>query len=146
MEQQQGRDDGWLVEEERVYSIVGGFFDSFQGLGFGFMEPLCAEALARELIARGHRVQREVSVQVLYKGKPLGWQRLDFIVDDVIVIEIKATAHLHPNASRQLFNYLRATGLQVGLLLHYGEKPRFYRVYCKPEGERGSRNPEREKQ
>lgn len=133
MEQQQGRDEGWLVEEKRVFSIVGGFFESYKGLGFGFLEPLCAEALARELADRGHRVQREVAVQVLYKGKPLGWQRLDFIVDDVIVVEIKATAHLHPNASRQLFNYLRATGLQVGLLFHYGEKPRFFRVYCKPE-------------
>ena len=133
MEQQQGRDEGWLVEEKRVFSIVGGFYESHKGLGFGFLEPLCAEALERELIDRGHRVQREVAVQVLYKGKPLGWQRLDFIVDDAIVIEIKATAHLHPNASRQLFNYLRATGLQVGLLFHYGEKPRFFRVYCKPE-------------
>jgi GxxExxY protein len=127
------RQDGWLVEEKRVHSIVGGFYTSYTNLGRGFREPVYCAALVVELLARGHRVQRECGVQVICRGKPLIWQRMDFVVDDRIILEVKATPHLPPDATRQLFNYLRATGLQVGLLLHYGLKPRFYRVFCKAE-------------
>ncbi len=125
--------DGWLVEEERVHSIVGAFYDSFNHLGKGFREPVYCAGLEVELLKRGHLVQRECGVQIVYRGKPLIWQRMDFVVDDRIIIEVKATVHLSNDATRQLFNYLRATNLQVGLLLHYGEKPRFFRVFCKPE-------------
>ena len=131
------REEGWLVEEKRVHSIVGGFYDSFNNLGRGFREEVYAAALERELLERGHLIQRECRVQVVYRGKPLIWQRMDFVVDDRIILEVKATPHLPPDATRQLFNYLKATNLQVGLLLHYGLKPRFYRVFCKPENDGG---------
>jgi GxxExxY protein len=86
--------------------------------------------LERELRKRGHRVVRELSVRVAYKGEELGAQRLDMVVDDVLVIEAKSTHTLHPSASRQLYNYLRATNLELGLLLHFGPRPQFYRVFC----------------
>ncbi|MFI5242576.1 MAG: GxxExxY protein [Gemmatimonadales bacterium] len=78
----------------------------------------------------GHRVDREVSVMVYYRGEPLAEQTLDMIVDEKLVLETKATELLHPNASLQLFSYLCATNLEVGLLLHFGRKPKFYRVIC----------------
>lgn len=87
-------------------------------------------ALERELRRRGHKVARELSVRVRYKGEELGAQRLDMVVDDVLVIEGKSTQALHPSATRQLYNYLRATNLELGLLLHFGPKPQFYRVIC----------------
>jgi GxxExxY protein len=118
--------------ETRVHSVVGGFYDSYNVMGFGFREELCCRALARELTARGHLVQREFNVQVMYKGEPLGLQRVDFLVDTDIVLEVKATYALPPDAKRQLYNYLRATNLTTGILFHYGPKPRFYRVSLPP--------------
>ena len=63
----------------------------------------------------------------MYKGEPIGWQRLDMVVDDLLIIEAKATRQLHESAERQLNTYLRATNLEVGLLLHFGPEPRFFR-------------------
>jgi GxxExxY protein len=78
-------------------------------------------------------VAREVCVTVSYKGEELTTQRLDMIVDDKLVVETKATAELHKIAPRQVYNYLRATNLEVGLLLHFGPEPAFYRLaYSNP--------------
>jgi GxxExxY protein len=71
------REEGWLVEEKRVHSIVGAFYDSFNHLGRGFREQVYGTALESELKQRGHRIQRECSVQIVYRGKPLIWQRMD---------------------------------------------------------------------
>ncbi len=119
-----------LVQENLSYSVIGAFFDVYNTLGFGFLEHLYVSAMERELRLRGHRVGREVAVRVLYKGEELGRQRLDMIVDDTLVVETKSTYDLHPAAERQLYNYLRGTNLELGLLLHFGPKPKFYRVIC----------------
>lgn len=113
--------------------MIGAFYEVFNELGFGFVEHLYAEALERELRRRAHVVSREVSVRVWYKGEMIGIQRLDMIVDDILVVEVKATAALHRNATRQIYNYLRATGVELGLLLHFGHEPKFYRVFCRPK-------------
>ena len=109
-------------------SIIGAFFEVYNTLGFGFLEHIYVAGLERELRNRGHCVARELSVRVLYKGEELGAQRLDLVVDQTVVVEVKSTAALHPSAPRQLFNYLRATNLEVGLLLHFGPDPKFYRL------------------
>ncbi len=102
----------------------------YNALGYGFLKSLYLAALERELRAGGHIVGREVYVPVTYRGAELGRQRLDMVVDERVVVEAKSTEILHPNASRQLFAYLRATRLEVGLLLHFGPHPRFHRVVC----------------
>ena len=99
----------------------------YNTLGFGFLEHIYVLALERELLRRGHKVRRQVGVCVMYKGDELAYQRMDMIVDDKLIIEIKSTYELHKAAQRQLFNYLRATKLEVGLLLHFGPEPKFYR-------------------
>jgi len=129
-----------LPLEELIYSIIGAFFEVYNTLGYGFLEHLYLKALERELLARGHKVSREVWVSVMYKGEELGKQRLDMVIDDCIVIEIKSTYDLPKNATRQLFNYLRATDLKVGLLLHFGPEPRFFRV-SEPGRERSKSGP-----
>ena len=121
---------GGLLEEALTRSVIGAFYDVHKELGFGFREYLYALALERDLVAKGHRVDREVAVMVYYRGEPLAWQSLDMIVDEKLVLETKATEHLHPSASMQLFSYLCATNLEVGLLLHFGREPKFYRVIC----------------
>ena len=65
---------------------------------------------------------------VYFRGEPLATQTLDMFVDEKLVLEIKAFEHLHPGATSQLFGYLCATNLELGLLLHRGHEPRFYRV------------------
>lgn len=122
---------GKLFEERLTHSVIGAFFEVYTHLGFGFLEHLYVMALERELLAREHRVAREVCVRVMYKGDELGVQRLDLIVDDKLVVETKATSELHKSATRQLYNYLRATNLEVGLLLHFGPRPNFHRVICR---------------
>ncbi len=117
-----------LVESKLTGSVISAFYEVYNTLGFGFLEYVYKAALERELLARGHRVAREVGVVVFYKGDPLVAQRLDMIVDDKLVIETKSTAGLAAGAQRQLHNYLRASNLEVGLLLHFGLEPKFYRV------------------
>ncbi len=118
---------GKLIEEGLTQSVIGAFFEVYNTLGFGFLEHIYVMALERELRNCGHNVAREVAVRVTYKGEHLGTQRLDMIVDDRLVVETKSTYQLHPVAIRQLYNYLRGTNLEVGLLLHFGPVPKFYR-------------------
>ena len=120
--------DDWLIEERRTHSIIGAFYDVYRALGVGFLENVYVLALERELLARKHRVAREVSVPVLYKGEELCTQRLDMVVDGKVIVETKSTSNLHPIAHRQLYSYLRNTHFEVGLLFHFGREPTFYRL------------------
>lgn len=119
---------GGLIEEELTYSVIGAFFAVHHKLGFGFLEQIYASALELELSGRGHRVAREVEVIIRYDSVPIGRQRLDMVVDDKVIVEIKSPERLHRDAGRQLYNYLRATTLEVGLLLHFGREANFYRL------------------
>ena len=117
-----------LIHEDLTHSVIGAFFEVYRNLGYGFVEHLYVMALERELRAKGHTVSREFAVLVRYKGEELGYQRLDLVVDDRLVVEVKSTHKLPPDAPRQLYNYLKATNLEVGLLLHFGpEGAKFYR-------------------
>ena len=119
-----------LLHERLTHSVIAAFYEVYNTLGCGFLESLYMTALERELRRRGHEVSRELAVRVVYKGEELGSQRLDMVVDGALVIEAKSTHSLHPSASRQLYNYLRATNLELGLLLHFGPRPQFHRVIC----------------
>jgi GxxExxY protein len=124
------RRPGGLLEERLSYSVIGAFFYVHRELGFGFLETVYSRALERELRRRGHRVGREVAVDVHFEGSTVAHQRIDMLVDDKLIVEIKATDQLHRGACRQLYNYLRATNLELGLLLHFGRSADFYRVIC----------------
>ena len=119
-----------LADEALTRSIIAAFYDVYNTLGFGFLESVYAEALARELKTRGHKVEREVQVKVWFKGQLIARQRVDMLIDDRVIIEIKAGLTLPITGSRQLYNYLRGTDKEVGLLLHFGPEPKFYREYC----------------
>ena len=100
-----------LIEEALTYSVIGAFFEVYNTLGFGFMEHLYVLALERELTARGHMVRREVWVDVMYKGQRLGRQRLDMVVDDNRIVEVKSTYELRQEEARRVYSYLHATKL-----------------------------------
>jgi len=127
---------GELLEAERVHSIVGAFFDVYNYYGYGLSEAIYAGALAYELSDRRHDVVRELLVGVDYRGRHVGWQRIDMVVDNAVVVENKATDRLSPAARPQLISYLRATTFQVGVLLHFGPRPRFYRFIDSPKRSR----------
>ena len=120
--------DHQLIEEYLTESVIGAFYEVYNTLGFGFLEQVYVTALERELRARDHVVAREVWVPVSYKGEEISRQRIDMIVDERLVVEAKSTHDLHKSAPRQVYNYLRATRLEVGLLLHFGPEPAFYRL------------------
>src|SRR5688572_29214814 len=116
-----------LIEEALTRSVIGAFYDVYNAMGYGFLERVYGTALARELGVRGHCVAREVGVVVRYKGDPVGIHRLDMVIDSRLIVEIKSTDRIPQSALRQLLSYLKATRLEVGLLLHFGPEPRFYR-------------------
>ena len=113
--------------DESTRSIIGGFYAVYTELGYGLVEPLYSKALEVELRLRGHVVEREKWFDVYYKGHRLGRQRIDMIVDHAVVVENKATERLPLCVKRQLQTYLRVTGLELGLILHFGPQPKFYR-------------------
>ena len=100
------------------------------------VRPFTPERSSNELNDRRHDVVRELLVAVDYRGRHVGWQRIDMVVDNAIVVENKATEKLSPAARPQLISYLRATTFQVGVLLHFGPRPRFYRFIDSPKRSR----------
>ena len=115
------------MEEKLTESVIGSFFDVYNTLGFGFLENVYLTALEIGLAAKGHAVRREAALPIHYKCRRIAMYRADLVVDDVLILEVKSAAMLPPASERQLLNYLRATNLQVGLLLHFGPEPKFYR-------------------
>ena len=118
-----------LLHGDITASIIDSFFEVHKELGFGFREYIYTRALERLLIAKGHKVEREVAVMVYFRGEPLAYERMDMLVDGAVVIETKAREPLDPDAQGQLFAGLAATNLEVGLVLHFGKKARCYRVF-----------------
>lgn len=132
---------GSLIDEGITHSIIGAFYDVYNSLGCGFLEQLYVRALEYELLSRGHSVSREYCVRVYYKQFEIGVQRLDMVVDQRIVVEVKSTLTLDPSATRQVYNYLKGTNLDVGLLLHFGREPSLRRLFCRRD-RRDRRDPD----
>ena len=116
---------------ESLRQIIGVFFHVYNRLGHGFLESHYAAAMEREMRRIGLSVAREYAVRVWFDDEPIGFHRLDMVVNDTIVVELKASAVLPPQARQQVYNYLRATSLDVGLILHFGLAPRFHKLYAR---------------
>lgn len=119
--------DSKLLAADLTHSIVGAFFAVYNYYGYGLVESVYAGALEYELLDRGHAVVRELAIEVDYKGRHVSWQRLDMVVDNRLILEIKATEKLPLFATRQLVNYLRVSPFRLGLLLHFGPEAKFHR-------------------
>ena len=117
-----------LIDEDLTRVIIGAFYKVYNAMGYGFLESVYSRALYIELRRRGLRVEREVETVVFYDGHPVGRYRIDLLVEGRIVLEIKSTRLLAPEHRRQLLNCVRCSDMQVGLLLHFGPDPKFYRV------------------
>jgi GxxExxY protein len=117
-----------LLEEALTRKIIGAFFHVHSTLGHGFLESVYARALELELVGRGLHVAREVAADVYYKGEVVGVFRADMLVESRVVLELKGSRKLDPSDIAQLLNYLRATDLELGLLLHFGPRASFKRL------------------
>ena len=117
-----------LLHDTISRSIIGAFYEVYNHLGFGFLEQVYVLALQDELQARGHLVARQVGVSVAYKNRVIAVQRLDMVVDDCVIVEVKSSRTLPEMAARQVQNYLRASRLELGLLLHFGPRASFFRL------------------
>ena len=104
--------------------IIGCAFEVHKFLGNGFQEVIYQRALAYEMHQAGLSFAREISQQIYYKDlpNPIGTRRADFVVEDKVLVELKAVARLEDVHWAQVLNYLRAYRLEVGLLLNFGSK------------------------
>src|SRR6478672_8980897 len=118
-----------FLHGEITASIIGCMEETHIELGFGYREHIYSLALEQLLVAKGHRVEREVAVMVYFRGQPLATQVLDMVVDRKVVVEVKTGETLRETATGQLFGYLCATTLEVGLVLHFGRTARAHRVF-----------------
>lgn len=107
--------------------IIGEFYKVFDALGHGFLESIYEEAMVIALREVGLRVDRQVPVTVYFRGRPIGTFKADIVVESCVVLELKASRGVDPAHEAQLLNYLRATSLEVGLLLNFGARPAFKR-------------------
>ena len=108
---------------ELTEEIIGGFFAVYNALGYGFLEKVYANALNLELERRGLKALQEFPIIVRYLGQEVGQYYADIIVNDLVIVEVKATKILLQDHEAQLLNYLKATPYEVGLLLNFGPKP-----------------------
>lgn len=113
----------YLYQKE-TYSIRRCLNAVYQELGCGFLEKVYQEALEIEFMDRGIPFKREVKLDISYKGRVLKQEYIaDFVCFDKIIVELKAVSNLDEVHDAQVFNYLKATGYDLALLVNFGEKP-----------------------
>ena len=109
---------GDIVTEQ----IIAAAIEVHRILGPGLLESICEEALCHEFSLRGLCFDRQKKIDVLYKGKVIKGQRLDLVVNDEVIVEIKSVRKLDEVFSAQVLSYLKSTGLKKALLINFGQE------------------------
>lgn len=128
MTQHDRRPDDHLLHADITSVILGGFYAVHSALGAGFLESVYANALEIELRSAGIQVERELPFKIHYRGHLVGTYKVDMIVAGKVVVETKAARLIDHAHLAQLRNYLRASELQVGLLVNFGPRAEFKRT------------------
>ena len=113
---------------ELTKAIIGCFYDVYNELGFGFIESVYENSLSLALRANGFEVHQQIAIPVWFRGAQVGDFDADVMVNHLILIELKTARAIEPSHLGQLLNYLKATEIEVGLLLNFGPKPEFKRI------------------
>lgn len=116
-----------LIHEDITDGILHAFYTVYNELGYGFAEKVYENALIIELQALDFEVRAQYPIAVYYKGRIVGEYVADLLVNDSVIVELKAAECLSKAHAAQLQNYLRATEIEVGLLLNFGKKAEFER-------------------
>jgi GxxExxY protein len=107
---------------------LGVFYDVYNELGFGFLESVYREAMCLALTQKGLEVEKEVAIPVYFRGRKISEFRCDLLVNRCLILELKAIKAIDSVCEAQTLNYLRATEIEVALLLNFGPKPTFRRL------------------
>ncbi len=116
-----------LLHKELTGEILKLFYEVYNELGYGFLERVYQNAMYYELKSNGFKVEAQKRIMVTYKDIVVGDYFADLIIEDCVILELKAVEHMTKDHHSQLINYLRATDCEVGLLLNFGKKPEFIR-------------------
>ena len=108
-----------LDEKELTYRIRGCVYEVFRGLGCGFLEKVYERALLRELRLCGFDVQTQFPIEVKYKGFVVGEYFADILIENTVIVELKAQREISKEGEAQLLNYLKATGIRIGMLVNF---------------------------
>jgi GxxExxY protein len=127
-----------LLHQELTDVIIKTFYEVYNELGYGFLEKVYQNSLYLELKNKGYNVEAQKRINVYYKGTEVGEYFADLIVENTVILELKAADCIVKDFENQILNYLRATDCEVGLLLNFGKKPEFKRK--KYENNRKTKN------
>ena len=116
-----------LLHKDLTDIILKTFYEVYNELGYGFLEKVYQNSLLIELRNKGLDVISQKKIKVFYKGNEVGEYYADLIVENKVVLELKAVEYILDEFENQLLNYLRGTDCEVGLLLNFGKKPEFRR-------------------
>ena len=116
-----------MKHEDLTNKIIKAFYKVYNTLGYGFLEKVYENALFLQLRQEGLFVEKQKKIEVYYLGSLVGEYYSDLIVNELIILELKAHECLLVEHENQLINYLKATNIEVGLLLNFGKKPELKR-------------------
>lgn len=116
-----------LKHKELTDGILKTFYEVYNELGYGFLEKVYQNSMYLELKNKGYKVEAQSKIKVYYKGTEVGEFYADLIVENLVILELKAVDYIIKDFENQILNYLRSTDCEVGLLLNFGKKPEFRR-------------------
>jgi GxxExxY protein len=111
---------GEIIEKELSYQIMNAAYEVHNELGPGFLESIYEDALAIELRSKGYSVETQVRIPIFYKGEEIGEHVLDHLVNGRVILELKAATEIAPIHKQQALSYLKATGLQLAIVINFG--------------------------
>ncbi|MGE5807390.1 MAG: GxxExxY protein [Ignavibacteria bacterium] len=118
-----------MLHGEITEIILKAFYKVYNILGYGFLEKVYENSVRLELIGTGVKVEQQKNIKVYYECTQVGDYYADLIVNELVIVELKAAETICEEHEAQLLNYLKATDIEVGLLLNFGKKPEFRRKY-----------------
>ena len=122
-----------MLHRALTEKIIGSFYDVYNELGHGFLESVYETAMVITLRDKGLEVAQQVEIPVWFRGQQIGLFFADLMVEGCVIVELKAVRSIDPSHEAQLLHYLRATEIELGLLLNFGVKPEIKRkIYDNP--------------
>ncbi|HSC53025.1 MAG TPA: GxxExxY protein [Phnomibacter sp.] len=116
-----------LLHEDLTQQIIKCFFNVYNSLGYGFLEKVYENAFLIELKNAGLNISSQHKIDVFYQSQNIGSYFADILVEDKVILELKAATCLMPEHEAQLLNYLKATNIEIGMLFNFGLEPEFRR-------------------
>ena len=117
-----------LLHKSITDAILKVYYEVYNELGYGFLEKVYQNAMYFELKSLGYKVEAQKQIKVYFKSQLVGEYYSDLLVEDKVIVELKATELLMNVHVAQIMNYLKATPIEVGILLNFGEEPEFKRL------------------